>query len=42
MPKAKAIENSYMLANGPWPVTIARKTRLASRVTVASHVSSVA
>ena len=37
MPKANAIENSYMLANGPWPVTSDRSTRLASRKIVASQ-----
>ncbi len=31
MPHAKATENSYMFENGPCPVAIVRKTRLAPR-----------
>ena len=42
MPKAKAIENSYMFANGPWPVAIVRKIRLASSARVASQPKIVA
>ncbi len=38
-PKANAIENSYMFANGPWPVAIVRKTRLAAMARTLSHAS---
>ena len=42
MPNANASENSYMFANGPWPVAKARKTRPARSAKVASQPSIVA
>ena len=42
MPQAKETLNSYMFANGPWPVAIVRKTSQADRKAKPSQPRMVA